>query len=102
MRALWVVLVLIAAPALAEDSEVLQIKQAFEPGALEVAAGTTVTFSSADDVNHNLKTVAPDGTTVDRGVEKPGESTQILFATAGVYSVICGIHPRMKMRVTVR
>ena len=83
----------------AEDS-VLQIKQSFEPGEIEVAAGTTVTFLNGDDVNHNLQTIAPGGGKTDQGLEKPGEKTEITFPTAGVYTVMCGIHPRMHMKVT--
>ena len=92
---------LLGAPARADDNQVLQIKQTFDPGAMDIAAGASVTFVNADDVNHNLQSVAPDGAKVDHGVEKPGETTVIAFQTAGVYSIICGIHPRMKMKVTV-
>ena len=92
-----------AAPALADDDDdILQVKQAFDPAVAEIAAGASMKFTNADDVNHNLVAVAPDGTRVDYGVEKPGDSTLISFPTAGVYSVICRIHPRMKMRVTAK
>jgi plastocyanin len=92
----------IGLPAKADDADVLQIKQAFDPGAYETKVGAAVVFLNADDVNHNLQRVAPDGVKTDFGVEKPGESTKIVFESAGVYSIICAIHPRMKMKVTVR
>jgi plastocyanin len=81
---------------------VLQIHQEFDPKAISVTAGATVQFSNADDVNHNLQTIAPDGARKDYGVEKPGESTPISFPAAGVYQIVCSIHPRMKMKVTVQ
>jgi len=91
-----------AAPALADDDQIMQIRQMFEPAAAETTAGTVVSYLNADDVNHNLVVVAPGGAETDLGIDKPGETTQISFPTAGVYSVVCHIHPRMKMKMTVR
>ena len=99
---LWFAMACAIPAALAEDLEVLQVKQNFDPRAIEVLAGIPVTFTNADDVKHNLKMVTPDGTQTDYGVEKPGEHTIITFPAAGDYSVICGIHPRMKLKVTVK
>lgn len=90
-----------AALALAEDTDILQIKQSFEPGSTSVAAGQTLNFVNSDDVNHNLQLVAPGGARTDFGVEKPGETTKITFGTPGDFVVVCGIHPRMKMKVQV-
>ena len=38
----------------------------------------------------------------DLGISKPGETTTMTFATAGVYLVNCQIHPRMKMKITAK
>jgi plastocyanin len=102
--ALLAAALLIGAPALAEDSgeAVTQIKQSFDPGTLAIAAGESVDFINADDVNHSLKLVPPTGDTVDFGVDKPGDTTRIAFAAPGQYTVICAIHPKMKLHVTVR
>jgi len=94
-------IVLAAAPALAEDGEIMQIRQTFDPPSAEYATGAVVNFVNADDVSHNLVVTDPKGAEVDFGVEKPGETTSIPFAVPGVYSVTCHIHPRMKMKVTV-
>jgi plastocyanin len=99
--AVIVAVLAIAAPALAEDGDILQIKQTFDPAVADVAVGGVLHFVNADDVNHNLVLVAPDGTQTDRGLDKPGETTDFAFPAAGVYSVICHIHPRMKIKVTV-
>lgn len=91
-----------AAPAMADnDSDILQIKQAFDPDTAQAAVGAVLNFVNDDDVNHNLVVLAPDGVQTDYGVEKPGDTTKISFRIAGVYSVVCHIHPRMKMKVTV-
>jgi len=95
-------LFVLAAPAHADDEQVLQIKQAFEPAALTVAAGASVVFVNADDVNHNLQQTTPEGTRTDLGVSKPGETMTMKFATAGLYLVNCQIHPRMKMKITAK
>ena len=95
------ILLLASAPARADDEQVLQIKQAFEPTALTVAAGAKVAYVNADDVNHNLHQNAPDGTSTDMGVTKPGEIVNLSFPSVGLYTITCSIHPRMKMKVTV-
>jgi plastocyanin len=105
MRPLLSALLLLVAAQVDADTEqdpVLQVKQSFLPDKLEVKAGATVLFKNADDVNHNLQTVSSSGEKQDYGTEKPGESTKISFPTAGAYTVICGIHPKMKLRVTVK
>ena len=91
----------VAADTATDDEEVLQIKQAFDPKAITVAAGVAVRFVNGDDVKHNLQAVAPDGSRTDYGVAPPGQTTPITFAAPGEYSVVCGIHPRMKLKVTV-
>jgi cytochrome c peroxidase len=86
----------------AEEVEVLQIKQKFEPGQIEVKAGEPVNFVNADDVKHNLRTVMPDGSKVDHGITKPGENVSFGFDAPGTYQVTCGIHPKMKLEVSVK
>ena len=95
-------LLFLAMPAFADDEQVLQIKQAFEPATLTVAPGASVVFVNADDVNHNLQQTAPDGVKTDLGVSKPGETMTMKFPTAGLYLVNCQIHPRMKMKITAK
>jgi plastocyanin len=90
-----------AAPALADDNDIMQIRQSFDPSSADIAVGTTLNFVNADDVNHNLILVNPDGSQVDNGLERPGETTAIAFKTVGGYSVICHIHPRMKIKINV-
>jgi plastocyanin len=41
------------------------------------------------------------GNEFNLGSLKPGTATPVTFAEAGEATVICAIHPRMKMKVTV-
>jgi len=38
----------------------------------------------------------------DKGLQKPGETIDVLFAKTGRFTVRCAIHPRMKMSVEVQ
>ncbi len=93
----------LAAPARAADDWVVwEIKQAFDPGLVQIVAGTELSFVNADDVNHDMAVVGPDGASTEHGMIKPGDTAHTSFAVAGLYTVICHVHPRMKMKVTVR
>lgn len=80
----------------------MQIRQSFVPTAISVKAGDVVSFLNADDVNHNLYSVSPSGVRVDFGLQKPGEMSKLTFDSAGLYTVMCNIHPKMKMKVTAQ
>jgi plastocyanin len=69
----------------------------FAPEAIQVSAGTTVTFRNADNFTHSVK--LRDGSEPDHLV-KPGESVQITFAQPGTFNYECSLHPR-DMRGTV-
>ena len=67
----------------------------FEPAAIEVDAGATVTWTNHDEFTHN---VAFDG---DAPLAmKPGESVTRAFPTAGTFAYMCSLHPR-EMRGSV-
>lgn len=71
----------------------------FEPEALVVDAGTTVTWTNQDDFPHNVHLL--DGS--DRTVELPlgGEGT-LTFEDAGTIEYECSLHPQqMRGSVTV-
>lgn len=69
----------------------------FEPAAIEVEVGATVTWTNHDEFTHN---VAFDG---DAPLAmKPGESVTRAFPTAGTFPYTCSLHPsEMKGRVAV-
>ena len=79
-------------------SVVVEIHQfKFAPAEIEVAAGTTVTFTNLDLVPH---TATGDG--FDTGTLKKGESKEITFSEAGDFPYLCTFHRHMKGRVRVR
>jgi plastocyanin len=61
----------------------------FEPSAIEVDVGATVTWTNHDEFTHN---VAFDG--ADALVMKPGESVIRTFPDAGTFAYLCSLHPR--------
>ena len=70
----------------------------FEPAAIEVDLGATVTWTNRDEFSHN---VAFEG---DRPLAmKPGESVTRVFPAAGTFAYVCSLHPReMTGSVAVR
>ncbi len=71
---------------------------AFEPAALEVAAGTTVTWTNQGAAPHTV--TATDGA-FDSGRLEPGASFSQSFDTPGTFSYFCAIHPSMTGTITV-
>ena len=67
----------------------------FEPVAIQVDAGATVTWTNHDEFTHNVA--------FDRDAPlamKPGESVTRAFPTAGTFAYLCSLHPR-EMRGSV-
>ena len=75
--------------------EIHQFK--FAPAEIEVAVGSTITFSNLDLVPHSAT-----GDGFDTGVLKKGESKEITFSEAGDFPYLCTLHRHMKGRVRVR
>jgi len=71
----------------------------FSPNVLNVAPGTTVTWTNTDKVSHTITSgkVSDDsaGSMFDSGLVKPGKTFQFTFATAGTYDYFCTVHPWM-------
>lgn len=67
---------------------------------LKIAKGDSIEFANSDDTKHNI-TVRGAGSTVNSGLQGPGQPFRAPFVKAGVYKVSCGIHPNMRMTVVV-
>ncbi len=80
--------------------EVTQNKLLFAVEKLSVKTGESVNFKNNDRTPHNIM-IRNNGMMENSGLQKPGENVVIEFANAGVYDVMCGIHPKMKMKVEV-
>ena len=68
---------------------------------LSVAKGQVVVFVNDDRTAHNI-TVTGEGVSLNGGLQQPGAEFKVPFAKTGTYQVSCGIHPKMKLSVTVK
>ncbi len=74
----------------------------FEPAAIAVVAGTTVTWTNHDNFTHSVK-ILDGGLPTEPMVMQPGGSTTFDFTTPGTYNYLCHLHPQnMKGTVVVR
>jgi len=70
----------------------------FTPASMQVAQGTTVTWTNNGPANH---TSTSDTGAWDSGVLAPGKSFSFKFNTPGTFTYHCTIHPNMKGTITV-
>jgi plastocyanin len=83
----------------AQDSAAVSIVDfAFQPASLEVAAGTTVTWTNTGQAKHTA--TADDGTFDSKNL-KPGESFSFTFNTPGTFAYHCDVHPEMTGTIVV-
>jgi amicyanin len=70
----------------------------FSPAALTVKAGTTVTWTNADDIPHTV-----DSTTkaFKSGALDTDQAFSFTFTTPGSYKYFCALHPHMTGLVVV-
>ena len=81
-----------------EGAAVSIVDFAFDPAAVEVPVGATVTWTNTGAAPHTA--TASDGT-FDSGELAPGASFSHTFAAAGTFPYVCQIHPQMTGTVTV-
>lgn len=81
----------------ATGSKVVMKNTSFQPAELTVKAGTTVTWTNEDPVEH---TVSGDGW--DSGPISKGQTFKHTFDKAGTYSYQCTIHPTMTGKVIAK
>jgi plastocyanin len=73
--------------------------QAFVPDELDVAMGTTVTWTNTDTIAH---TSTSDASGWNSGTLAPGAQFSVAFQSAGTFAYHCAIHPGMVGKVVVR
>jgi plastocyanin len=71
----------------------------FTPQTLEIAAGTTITWTNHDDVPHNV--VSTDKVFKSKTMDTD-EKFSYTFTKPGTYNYYCSIHPRMTATVVVK
>ena len=94
------IIVSFAAPAHAETVTVSQKGRQFSTDAITVKKGDQVMFVNDDTVPHNAVSKSA-GNEFDLGYQQPGVSTPVTFDSLGDVSVICTIHPKMKLTIHV-
>ena len=73
--------------------------RAFVPAELNVAIGTTVTWTNTDSTSH---TTTSDASGWNSGIVGNGRTFSFAFQNAGTFSYHCAIHPSMVGKVVVR
>jgi plastocyanin len=96
----FAVLALVSVTAGAADHVVHQKGRAFSEATMTVARGEPVLFFNDDTVPHNVMSATPDNA-FNLGSQLPGTAIPVRFDVAGMVVVICAIHPRMRMTITV-
>jgi len=87
----------LATPAFAADHAVSIKGMKFNPPALELAVGDTITFTNEDAAPH---TATADDGAFDTGRLGRGESATVTVSAAGEHAYKCLVHPSMKGTVT--
>lgn len=80
----------------ASDAAVAIAAFAFDPAALRVSVGTTVTWTNNDPTTHTVT-----GEDFDTGALEPSATGALTFDTTGTFDYFCAIHPSMQGRVVV-
>jgi plastocyanin len=81
------------ASAAAGAAEVKIDNFSFAPAAMEISAGTTVTWINRDDIPHTV--VSLDKTTFKSKALDTDDKFSYKFEKPGTYEYFCSIHPKM-------
>jgi plastocyanin len=76
----------------------------YQPGRIQVKAGTTVTWLNEDEIFHTVTAVAEEGKSggFDASLDGKGKSFSFTFSQPGVYSYYCDRHEHMRGEIEVR
>ena len=72
----------------------------FTPSEMTITKGQAVEFINDDSTAHNIL-ISSDGVSFNGGLQPAGGSVKYTFSKTGSYVVGCGIHPKMKLTITV-
>ncbi|CCD91071.1 putative blue (type 1) copper protein [Bradyrhizobium sp. ORS 375] len=86
--------------AVAATQVIHQQGRLFSSESVTVKKGDALTFLNDDTIPHNIMSTSK-GNEFNLGSQQPGASTDVTFKESGDVTVICAIHPRMKMSVKV-
>ena len=76
----------------------------YQPGRIQVKAGTTVTWMNEDEIFHTVTAVAREGKGggFDAPLDGKGKSFSFTFSQPGVYTYYCDRHEHMRGEIEVR
>lgn len=80
---------------------VMQKNKQFEADAVTIQPGDKVIFQNHDEITHNIYSPTK-GNEFNINVQRPGASTGVTFWTEGEVEVRCAIHPKMKLKITIK
>ena len=90
------------ATAWAATFAVSQKDRVFQPGAVSLNRGDTLRIVNDDgELLHHAYVRTPQFS-FDTGEQEPGSKTDVAFPVAGTFTVLCAIHPKMRLVVTVK
>lgn len=73
----------------------------FQPGEVVIKRGETLRFFNDDGELLHHAYLSSDSFNFDSGDQQPGSKFDVVFPVVGDYTVLCGIHPKMKLIVHV-
>jgi plastocyanin len=89
-----------SAVAFAAERSITQKGRTFSESTITLKKGDVVSFVNDDNIAHNIYSTSP-AHEFNLGSQAPGVSTPVTFNKSGEITVLCAIHPRMKLAVTV-
>ena len=92
-----IVLCFSGAPVRADDNSVTIDNFTFQPAALTVKVGTTVTWKNHDDIPH---TIVSAGKFRSKTLDSD-DNYSFTFTSAGEYKYFCSLHPHMTGTIKV-
>ena len=73
----------------------------FLPETVEISRGDTLAIHNDDEYVHQVFVDSP-SFKFDSGEQDVGQTVEITFPVAGNFQVLCAIHPKMQLDVTVK
>ena len=100
--AVGLTLIFAAATALAATvHHIAQRGRAFSTSDIGIVAGDSIQFANEDEFLHQIYVDSPN-LPFDSAEQRPRETIEVRFPTAGTFPVRCHIHPKMLLTVHVK
>lgn len=81
---------------------VRQKGRVFSVDSIDIEKGDIIRIINDDGNLRHHAFIRDDRFSFDSGDQEPGSTTDIPFTKSGTFSVLCGIHPKMKLIVNVQ